>query len=966
MRERMHREQPADADDDLEGLLQLAELQQRFAGATRQPVAFRSWDVETRIGKGGMGIVYLARHRDLQRQVALKILTERRGDDSACLSTRLAREAQALARVRHPNVVQIHSVDVLGARPVIEMEYVDGPTMRSWIADESPPWRQIVACYADAGEGLAAIHAAGLVHRDIKPDNLLLDADGKVKVADLGLAMARQDPLDGGGSPPPDGSALRSRVTAEGAVVGTHGYMAPEVVVTGTTTAASDQFALASSLFEALCGTLPFQGETPGEVADAMRKGQLARSTPKRRLPRWLLRVLRRGLSFERGDRYPSMAALVTALRSGLRRRIVWLGTISTIVVGSGFTGVGWTVKPPTPDPCAGVDAELGSAWEHGPRDRLRQRVESVGEPHVARAAGVLEDAIARHAAAWVDSRRRLCSAEQVEHPNIGTSETDLLGRQRSCLDDARRSLEAIVAGLDAAGGDPSRRLMDATTAVEQLPACDDRQLLVRWPLPRPDGRETAVVADLATALSLATAGQHAASEALLRDLLSRTKLEHPFRYAEALYRLGQVVAAQERSDEAFATLDEARNMAFAVGYDALVCQAVVHQAKLAANMDLDPAASARELALVSACLTRTGASSPLLLADIHEARGLLAQAAGIATEAVRWHRESLGLRREHLGAQDLEVAKSLHNLGNALHATGALDAARVQLIAALDIRERRLGPNHPEVADLLMDSGDLHRSVGEPQLAREAIERAAAIYKASLGDDAPILATAHLHLARLALDSSDLDDAGHHLALARRLQQADRGLHPAHLDRALLLQSEGVLFVRRQEFARALKAFQQATSIFLLHAPLGADAQQSMLREIEMLHGLGDHAGVTARYEEGREPLDDHILGLESSERGFFAWYIGDAYLQQGLRREALHHLRRALDAYEAAQDVQFLPSLRWEVAQLVVDDDRGGALRLARAAQADFRRRDDHQLVSEIDRWISHTAQREEDEQR
>lgn len=183
-------QRPGAVSVDLDGELQLAKLQQMFAGCEAEPVRYRQWEVEGHLGAGGMGRVYLARHLELDRRVALKLVKPGLSGDDQVLALRVIREAQALARVNHDNVLAIHQVDRSGERTVIEMEYVEGETMRSWQSAPERGWRALVAAYASAGDGLAAVHDAGLLHRDIKPDNLLVGPDGKIKVADLGLAIA--------------------------------------------------------------------------------------------------------------------------------------------------------------------------------------------------------------------------------------------------------------------------------------------------------------------------------------------------------------------------------------------------------------------------------------------------------------------------------------------------------------------------------------------------------------------------------------------------------------------------------------------------------------------------------------------------------------------------------------------------------------------------------------------------------
>ncbi|MCA9687455.1 MAG: serine/threonine protein kinase, partial [Myxococcales bacterium] len=229
-----------------------------------------------RLGAGGMGVVYAAYDPDLDRKLALKLLHE--GDRrSERTRVRLLREAQALARVSHPNVIQVYDVGTFEDRIYIAMEFVDGLSLREWLSAENRDLRAILATFSQAGHGLAAAHQKGLVHRDFKPDNVLVARDGRVVVLDFGIAHAigdlenehersgitearlsetrsgeRSSSLQGTGP-----LALHAELTRAGALIGTPAYMAPEQFDSRDTDARSDQFSFCVTLWEALHGERP-------------------------------------------------------------------------------------------------------------------------------------------------------------------------------------------------------------------------------------------------------------------------------------------------------------------------------------------------------------------------------------------------------------------------------------------------------------------------------------------------------------------------------------------------------------------------------------------------------------------------------------------------------------------------------------------------------------------------------------
>jgi len=260
------------------------------------------------LGRGGMGTVYAAHDPGLDRRVALKLI------DVSREQQRLIREAKALAKLAHPNVVAVHEAGTYQRRTFLAMELVDGWTLRRWIEQSPRTWRDIVAMYTQAARGLAAAHNAGLVHRDFKPDNVLVGRDGRARVLDFGLVSEA-----GASTPAPAEAPIldEPRLTQTGAVMGTPAYMAPEQFVSSLTDARTDQFAFAIALWEALYGVRPFMGAGFAGLMIAVCQGEIGDAPLDRGVPSWLERILRRALSVDPAARYPSMEALIADLRVG-------------------------------------------------------------------------------------------------------------------------------------------------------------------------------------------------------------------------------------------------------------------------------------------------------------------------------------------------------------------------------------------------------------------------------------------------------------------------------------------------------------------------------------------------------------------------------------------------------------------------------------------------------------------------
>ncbi len=239
-----------------------------------------------RIGAGAMGVVYEAVDEELDRAVAVKLVAGRAVDAGAARDA-VWSEAQALARISHPNVAAVYDVGWDGANLYIAMELVRGATIDQWAAAKRPGWRAVVEAFAQAADGLAAVHATGLVHRDVKPANLRVGDDGRVRVIDFGLAGREPARCDAG---EPDAA-------------GTPAYMAPEQRRGAGGAPAADQYSLAVALVETL------SGERPAEAGDALRG-----------VPRSVRRVVARGLAPDSAARWPDVAAFARALRASASR----------------------------------------------------------------------------------------------------------------------------------------------------------------------------------------------------------------------------------------------------------------------------------------------------------------------------------------------------------------------------------------------------------------------------------------------------------------------------------------------------------------------------------------------------------------------------------------------------------------------------------------------------------------------
>ena len=297
--------------------------------------------IQEEVGRGGMGVVYLAIDETLQRKVALKVVcipSERRAKLKRT-KDRIVREAQALARLDHPNVVGLYDVGSFAQGLYLAMEFVDGNNVKSWLSKRKRTWQEIVDVFVKAGHGLVAAHDAGLVHRDFKASNVLVGKDGKVRVVDFGLARTVDDSTTSSlpKTSTPKGSMLGKRITQTNVILGTAGYMSPEQLQKGAVGSWSDQFSFCVTLYESLYGHRPYPGFDVVQLADSFGRGRIVPPVKgSRKVPKRILKVLERGLSIDPAERFPTMESLLTEIQrepvgSDLKRGIRWIGLAVTV-----------------------------------------------------------------------------------------------------------------------------------------------------------------------------------------------------------------------------------------------------------------------------------------------------------------------------------------------------------------------------------------------------------------------------------------------------------------------------------------------------------------------------------------------------------------------------------------------------------------------------------------------------------
>jgi tetratricopeptide (TPR) repeat protein len=409
------------------------------------------------IGEGGMGAVFAARDPELDREVAIKLLHARAAGTAA---ERLLREARAMARLTHPNVVTVYEAGTSGEQVYLAMELVHGKDLHRFLAQEPRPWHVVVRLLVQAAHGLAAAHAAGLIHRDFKPANVLVTRDGVAKVADFGLARSATTTHESLDLELPAGRL--EALTRTGAIVGTPAYLPPEVIAGRAADERGDQFSFCVAAFEAIYGVRPFVGSSLSELYGSIEAGRIVASR-SRGVPRLLRRILLRGLRVDPRDRYPSMRVVAARLEATLTRRRRLLAGAGVLAAAMGVTAaLAW----PSPRRCTGAEDAWVAAWSPEARAEVDAAMRATGHPGAQDASERVAARLEDYGARFVDAHREACLATHER----GEQSLAMLDLRMACLEERRGQVRALVELLRVADREAVGR---AVVAAQQLPDLD-------------------------------------------------------------------------------------------------------------------------------------------------------------------------------------------------------------------------------------------------------------------------------------------------------------------------------------------------------------------------------------------------------------------------------------------------------------------------------------------------------------
>jgi eukaryotic-like serine/threonine-protein kinase len=727
-----------------------------------------------RLGAGAMGVVYAAYDPELDRKIALKLLRPQQTEgDQTRRQARMVREAKAVAKVSHPNVVGIFDVGVHEGHVFMAMEHLAGGTLRDWMTAKKPAWRDVIKVFIEVGHGLAAAHAEGLIHRDFKPDNVLLDKNGVPKVVDFGLVrmvaagrnLAESGAMDqeAATAEPELAPALRdlpggpAALTRTGALTGTPAYMAPEQFQSLQVDARSDQFAFCVSLYEALYGERPFAGTNVIQLADAVMKGRIQPAPKNSQVPGWVRTCVVRGLKVDPLQRHAGFEELLATLSNDpakRNRKLMLAGAaVVTMVAAVGVThrlGSGQRTM------CTGGGARFAGIWEAGAgsserKAAIHRAFAASGKSYAEQAFTGASKLFDQYVGRWTGMYTEACQATHVR----GEQSAEVLDLRMACLNEHlgnARALSDVFAGAD---GKVVENAVSAAAALPTLDRCADVALLRAVVRPPEDAATRKRVDDLrvelAKLIALRDSGQCARAFPKADALIAAARaVGYQPLLAETLFASADMFTNCGGGGETLQRLKEAHVVASASHIDDVAAQAASLIPPIALNR-FGQVLVAQEWLLVAQGDVARLSRETLAHAMLAQAEGMMALTEHGYERALMAADRSIAVTRRLLGPDDLLTITWEANKGNLLETAGKLDQALEADVHARERLEHLLGRDHPRVAALWNNEGEVLNLLGRYDAAEGAYQRAVQLFRQS-GVNADVLAWALTGLGRALL----------------------------------------------------------------------------------------------------------------------------------------------------------------------------------------------------------------------
>ena len=904
-----------------------------------------------RLGQGGMGVVYKAYDPDLDRQLAIKFHSVKRRNIGSHerAKARLFREAQALAKLAHPNVVNVYDVGTFGDDVFVAMELIPGQTLKYWLKQENRSFRQIVQMFAQVGQGLIAAHDAGIVHRDFKPSNVIVGNDNRPRVLDFGLAagieaQSANDPGDVLLSHEPDpldeieiddtsrsGSKsgrkyLNVRLTQLGATLGTPRYMSPEQYLGLEVGERSDQFSFCVALYEALYRTSPFASNPKAVAHDTVLFTKVRKPPQDAQVGSWLEPIVLRGLSKNPNYRFESMRSLLEEMQQDpekeqqrirqVRQRNLMTGTIVFMVCLVVFGAILWTSWDRRL--CSGAPTWFSSAYNDKLAKRVQAAIRRTNAPYAELTWQSVANSLSQYQTQWIEKHTAICKATRV----TGEQSEELLDQRMHCLDQNLDELRALVRLFAQADRQIVQKAVQAIRSLPPLSRCDNRPILsAQYQEPKEESSRAQtkeLKKQLARVIALKRTGKYKEGLGLAQSTLQMAStLGHRGLEATAQYWLGVMQESLGSYEEAEKNQSLAYWQALGLGYDLLSAQAANSLTNLLGYV-LRDFEQARSWSNHGIALIQKLGKDKLLLAQWNTAVGSMNYAANEFSSALTNHRKALALRTSQLEKSHPDIAESLNNIGASLDCLGKHNQALDFYQQALAIRLETLGPNHPDVAQSYFNLAYVSHEKGEWDQSIKHYQHARRIYEKSLGSQHYLVGSILNNLAVVYRLQNDFENSKQYLEKALHILQSTLG--QKHPDVANSLGALGVLSYKQGNLTEAQAYHQRAHQIRLeALGPTHPDVAESLVNIASLHSQKGQHKKSQRLFQKARTILQRHF-GKAHPSLANLLHHQAQALILSQQDRNAIQCLRQSLAICQKTTcDSRLVPSVRFELAKLL-----------------------------------------------
>jgi len=939
----------------------------------------------SRLGEGGMGVVYAAYDPELDRKIALKLLRDM-GDPAGFeqARARMLREAQAMARLSHPNVITVHDVGLVNGRIFIAMEFVEGVTLRAWLEAEKRSLAAIIAIFTQAGRGLAAAHAQGIVHRDFKPDNVLIDRDNRARVLDFGLAhgdaSANAAPIFDRASMSTTGNelprisinsgqlrelsnALDTKLTQAGVVIGTPAYMSAEQFTGKPTDARSDQFSFCAALYEALYGELPYVGENIKELARAVYHGEMRPEPAGKGIPKRIRQALIRGLGPKKEGRFASMNELLAAIQIEPARHVsTWAILATTLVVTAVGLGVFLKSREDPGAVCRTSKDKLAGIWDKERKRIISEAFLATKKPYAQDAFTGVERALDDYSEKWVNMRTDACLATRVR----GEQSPELFDLRMACLNHKLTEVKAFTDVLAKGGSSTVEKSVSASQSLAGIEVCANAEALRAVVPPPKDEATQAKVQKLreivAEVNALGLAGRYKDQLPLAEQAAADVgQIKYRPIEAEVFLALANTRHVNGAPKEAETLILNAIFAAEAGRHDELAFKAWLLFARWQSALEGHEIEQARQSASHAGALLERMGGNALLQADLDATWGHVEYEGGNYEKARERYDAALIGYEKLRGPEHHSVARLIENIASVARHQGRHEEALSKSRRALTLLEKALGPHHPWVSGALTAIGIALESRGEFVEAQKVHERALEINEKSYGPDHNNTAVALMNLANVLGENGKPDEAIAMYTRALGIQEKQYGV--GHAKTANILMNIGATLTQVNRHEESVPYFER--SLAIQEKSKGPDYIELCVP----LSNLGGALVVLRRLDEAMEPFQ-RALNLARKVHGDKHPYIADALVGIGTLYNEKRQSLQAIPLLEEAmtmrisldEDPVLVAEAKYQLGRAYWDSARNklraiGLVKEAQKVHQNNPARDKRNAV-EIDAWLRKNA--------